>query len=229
MHRDFVCASRRRRRCLYHRLVADHEEASPDPSAEPTPGLTPDPSPKAASDLSPEPAVSRVPQKVTRTSSPLTPIALVVALIAAGLAVWALVKSPDQSPPAASSPAESSTASAADAVEPGDAKKRVCDAAQVVAVAVQLQTNANAAEPAAVEAVAANARLAMLGGGEYVLSQIDADTPTELADPARSFGNTLRVLGITALAGVAASDPANQERIAQWEKDRNTLAGICTK
>ncbi|GJF10184.1 hypothetical protein NGTWS0302_31630 [Mycolicibacterium cyprinidarum] len=225
MHRDSTFSSCGTLPNLYDRRMADDDNDSPK--------LIPD---SAADDLSsdpsPEPAVSRVPQKVTRTSSPLTPIALVVALIAAGLAVWALVKSPETSPPAASSSTQSDTTegTTTEVTQSGDPKQRVCDAAQVVAVSVQLQTNANiGSEPAAVEAVAANARLAMLGGGDYLLSQIDADTPKDLADAARSFGSTLKTIGINALAGVPNSDPAQDGRLRQAEKTRNTLAGLCTK
>lgn len=172
---------------------------------------------KSSSISSPEPKVSRVPQKVTRQTSPLTPIALVVALIAVGIAVWALVSVPEQ-------------ASAASDGTPltGDAKDRVCTAGHVVAMAVQVQTNANIGpEPAAVEAVAANARLAMLGGGDYLLSQIGTDTPADLADAARSFGNTLQQLGVNILAGVSNDDELQAGRYRAAEEARNKLAKIC--
>ena len=207
---------------------ASRYPASPDDSPKPTP----DPSgAETSTEASAEPSVSRVPQKVTRGSSPLIPVTLVIALIAAGLAVWALVSMPEQSSASDTAPSgDTASGNAAAPASPGDAKQRVCDAAQTVAVAVQLQTNSNIGpEPAAVEAVAANARLAMLGGGDYVLSQLDAETPPEVADPARSFGNTLRLLGISALAGVPNSDPVNQERIQEWEKARNTLGQLCTR
>lgn len=176
--------------------------------------------------------MSRVPQKVTRNSSPLTPITLVIALIAVGLAVWALLRSPES--PSTEGPAGQATegplpGEAIEGALPGDAKQRVCDAAQVVTVAVQLQTNTDlGSEPAAVEAVAANARLAMLGGGEYLLSQIEPGTPAELADAARSFGTTLRVIGINALAGMPNSNPAQDTRLREAEKTRDMLAKICT-
>ena len=161
--------------------------------------------------------VSRVPQKVSRTTSPVAPIALLVALIAVGVAVWALVSAPEQT----SVTAEGTPLS-------GDARDRVCTAGHVVAMAVQLQTNANIGpEPAAVEAVAANARLSMLGGGDYLLSQISTDTPADLADAARSFGNTLQQLGVNALAGVANDDDLQAGRYRDAEASRNKLAQLC--
>ncbi|MCV7127666.1 MULTISPECIES: hypothetical protein [Mycolicibacterium] len=170
------------------------------------------------SDSTPEPHVSRVPQKVTRNSSPLTPIALLVALIAVGLAVWALLSMPEQQ-----------SASATGAPLQGDAKERVCSAAHTVAMAVQRQTNANIGpEPAAVEAVAANARLAMLGGGDYLLSQISSDTPQDLADAARAFGTTLQQIGANALAGVPNDEDLQAGRIRDAEATRNKLSQLCS-
>lgn len=173
-------------------------------------------------DVSPDPSdelrVSRVPQKVSRNSSPLAAIALLVALAAVALAAWALVSQPDE------------TSSAAGPALPGDGKTRTCDAAHTVAMAVQLQTNTNIGpEPAAVEAVAGNARLAMLGGGDYLLSQIGGDTPKDVADAARSFGNTLRQIGINALAGVPDSDEVQGGRLQSAEMSRDTLSELCTR
>lgn len=171
----------------------------------------------------PEPKVSRVPQKVSRQTSPLTPIALVLALIAVGIAVYAVVRSPEPA-----SVAVSATGEGTGTPLSGDAKDRVCTAGHVVAQAVQLQTNANiGSEPAAIEAVAGNARLAMLGGGDYLLSQIGTDTPADLADAARSFGNVLQQLGINALAGVTNGDKLQAGRYRTAEESRNKLARLC--
>lgn len=214
----------------YHRLVADNEDKDKD-----LPDSSADASTDLSGDVPAEPAVSPVPQKVARTSSPLTPITLVIALIAVGLAVWALARTPEE--PSAAQGAEPGDAAqgaepgdAAQGAQPGGAKQRVCDSAQVVAVAVQLQTNTTlGSDPAAVEAVAANARLAMLGGGDYLLSQIENGTPADLADAARSFGTTLRVIGINALAGLPNSDPAQDGRLRDAERIRDTLAELCTR
>ncbi|MDA2895133.1 hypothetical protein PDG61_29760 [Mycolicibacterium sp. BiH015] len=163
--------------------------------------------------------VSREPVKIPRVTSPLTPIALLLALIAVGLSVWALVSVPESVPTAqvAAAPAGS-----------GDAKGRVCRAAHTVATAVQSQTNRSVGpEPAAVEAVAANARLAMVGGGEYLASQISADTPTELAEAARTFAGTLQMIGVNALAGVPNTDELQAGRIRDAEAARNELSRLC--
>ena len=183
---------------LYHRGVAADDDVLPDSTR--------------------NPRVSRVPQKVTRTTSPLTPIALVVALIAVGIAVWALLSVPDQPAPVS---AEGVTLA-------GDSKDRVCKAANVVATAVQLQTNANiGSDPAAIQSVAANSRLAMLGGGEYLLSQISTDTPKDLADASRAFGTTLQQIGVNALAGVNNNDELQAGRIRDAEARRSEIATLC--
>ncbi len=145
-------------------------------------------------------------------------ITLLIAVIAVGLATWALLRPPGAAP------------TAAGGAGGGDPKARVCTAANTVATAVSLQTNADIGpEPAAVEAVAGNARLAMLGGGTYLLGEISGDTPSDVADAARSFGNTLQAIGMNALSGVANSDPVQADRIKAAEKSRNELAQLCTK
>ncbi len=210
--------------------MADNEDKDkelPDSSADALTDLS--------ADVPAEPTVSRVQQEVARTSSPLTPITLVIALVAVGLAVWALVRASEEPSATQGAPSGDMAQGAepgdeAEGAQPGDAKQRVCDAAQVVAVAVQLQTNTTlGSDPAAVEAVAANARLAMLGGGDYLLSQIEAGTPADLADAARSFGTTLRAIGINLLAGVPNADPVQDARLRDAEKTRDKLAELCTR
>ena len=117
------------------------------------------------------------------------PVALLIALIAVGLAVWALLSASSKAP--------------ARAEQEGDPKARVCNAFDTVSQAVQMQTHADLGpDPVAQKAVAANARLAMVGGGDYLLSHLDPKTPPELADAVRSFANNLEDIGMNALAEV---------------------------
>ena len=84
----------------------------------------------------------------------LARIALAIALIAVALAAWSL---------RAAHP--SSTASEASAQQVVDAKTRACSAATTVNTAVSLQTHVDlGSDPAAIQAVAANARLSMAAG-----------------------------------------------------------------
>ncbi|MCI4677014.1 hypothetical protein [Candidatus Mycolicibacterium alkanivorans] len=141
--------------------------------------------------------------------------ALLLALAATGLAVWALVKPPSE---------------AAEMVvqQPGDPKTRVCDAFDTVASAVKLQTHADAGrDQAAVQAVAANARLALLGGGMYLQGRLSPDTPPELADPVRLFAKNLQEIGINALAGAPNSDPVQAGRLRDGEDLSAKIVGLC--
>ena len=140
------------------------------------------------------------------------PAALVIAVVAAALAIWALVS--------ASSNGSKTLA--------GDPKTRVCAAFGTVSKAVPLQThNDLGPDPVAQEAVAGNARLALFGGGQYLLNSLDSATPAQLADPVRSFGNSLEDIGMHALAGEVSSDPAQAARLAEAESTRKQIVDLC--
>jgi hypothetical protein len=170
----------------------------------------------------PEPAVhsrgvSRDPITVNSSSARwLAPLAAVISLIAAGLAAWALVKAP-----------AGNNAS----VVPGgdtDPKATVCNAFQKVVKAVSLQTHTDLGqEPVPQLAVAANARLALLGGGQYLLSRIPAGAPAELADTARGFAINLEEIGMNYLSGVADSDQAQVNLQADSQGQSTKIVGMC--
>lgn len=145
------------------------------------------------------------------------PLALLVALVAVGLAVWALVRTP-----APSEPAEQTTA------QSGGDKAGVCAAFQTVRTAVSLQTNADLGpDPVARTAVAANARLATLGGGSYLYGKVNASTPTDLADAVRSFATDLQDIGVKQLAGVSNSDPALTAQLQNAQNTSNRITDLC--
>jgi len=159
--------------------------------------------------------VSRVPVPVSRNAWRWTaPLALLVAVIAVGLAVWALVRPPSET--------------SMGGQQPGDPKARVCTAFDTVTKAVRLQTHANLGpDPVAVEVVAAQARLALFGGGQYLLSRLGPDTPQELADEVRAFANNLEDIGMNALAGVPNSDPAQTDRFQKGEENSANIVSLC--
>lgn len=150
----------------------------------------------------------------------IAPAALLIAVIAAGLAVWAVLKPPqDQASPA------SDAQQSADA---GDPKARACAAFTTVTAAVKLQTHTDAgAEPGLVQAVAANSRLAMSGGASYLLAQTAPDTPTELAGAIRRFAADLQGISMNALAGVPNEDPAQSARLRDAEELNGKIAALC--
>ena len=146
----------------------------------------------------------------------VAPAALVIAVVAVALAIWALVSA------SSTGSGNSGTALA------GDPKTRVCTAVGTVTKAVQIQThNELGPDPVAQAAVAANARLALFGGGQSMLDTLDSETPAELANPVRSFGNALQEISMYALAGVANSDPAQSARLVEADSIRQQVADLC--
>ncbi|WP_083612052.1 hypothetical protein [Mycobacterium sp. ST-F2] len=108
---------------------------------------------EAESEASP---VSRQPVAVDVQPKWIAPTSLAVAIVALGVAVWALVSPPHQSAPSAPAPTEQQVA---------EAKTRACTAFVTVRTAVALQTHTDlGADPVAVQAVTAVSRLAMSSG-----------------------------------------------------------------
>jgi hypothetical protein len=150
-------------------------------------------------------------QKMSRWAAPL---ALLFAVVAVAVAIWALMSASSKAPAAAK--------------PPGDAKTRVCTAFDTVSKAVSLQTHIDLGpDPIPQVAVAGNARLALVGGGQYLLNQLDSATPPQLADVVRSFANDLQDIGMYALAGVPDTDPDQANRLTQGDLARQPIADLC--
>ncbi len=144
----------------------------------------------------------------------MTVLSPIIALVALGVAAWAIVLAWPQKEEAAKPTPES--------------KQKVCAAFDTVSRAVQLQTHADLGpDPAAQTAVASNARLALIGGGEYLLSRVDDQTPPELAEAVRLFAYNLEDIGVNALAGVTNDDPQQAARLTAGEEGRNKVADLC--
>ncbi len=145
--------------------------------------------------------------------------ALVVALVAAGLAVWALVSKP-------STEGQVFTGTATD-----DPKGSICEAFNVIRSGVQINTNLQ--PPGGPEdvtgsmAVAANARLALYDGGQYLLARLQPGTPPELADEIRKFANNLMDIGARSTAGIPNSDPGQAARLKQADEANARLTELC--
>jgi hypothetical protein len=141
-------------------------------------------------------------------------LSLIVALAAIGVAAWAIVMAWPQK---------------AETPQPtAEAKQKVCAAFDTVSKAVQLQTHADlGSDPIAQTAVASNARLSLIGGGEYLRSQLDDQTPPELAKAVGLFANNLEDIGINALAGTTNDDPQQAARLTAGEDGRAKVADLC--
>ncbi|MGY4712525.1 hypothetical protein ACXDF8_23695 [Mycolicibacterium sp. CBM1] len=148
------------------------------------------------------------------------PAALTLSLIAVAAAGWAVLR-PQPTMPATPPPAGVES-------QPGDPKAAACDAYRTVSAAVSLQTHADAgSDPAAVQGVAANARLAMAGGATYLLAHVSSATPAELAETMRRFAAGLQDISMNALAGVTNTDPAQAARLQDAQAASNRLVELC--
>jgi hypothetical protein len=95
----------------------------------------------------------------------------------------------------------------------GDAKANVCSAYAAAHKAVIINTHLQSQNPDVQLAIAANARLALLGGGSYLQERLAANTaaPADLANAAKTLADTIQQLGINYLND-AAPDVQNALR-----------------
>ena len=107
----------------------------------------------------------------------------------------------------------------------GDAKANVCSAYAATRKAVVINTHLESRNPDLQLAIAANARLALIGGGTYLRERLAANTaaPSDLANAANSLANTIEQLGINYLiqAPPAVQDPVRNNlnnELAQLDK-----------
>jgi hypothetical protein len=87
--------------------------------------------------------------------------------------------------------------------------------------------NPTPGDPTGQLAVAANARLALVGGGAYLRDRLDAEpaTPGDLVNAVKSMANTIEQLGVNYLAGAAniVQDPLRQE----LDSEIGQIDGMC--
>jgi hypothetical protein len=171
--------------------------------------------PEPTTEASETPPPSHHPARESQSSPRwIAPAALVIALIAAGVAGWALLR-----------PTPPSAAPVATPQQSGDPKTNACAAYRTVSTAVSLQTHADAGTE--VQGVAANARLAMFGGATFLLAHLNPGTPADLADAIRTFATGLQDISMNALAGVSNSDAAQAGRLRDAEATNTRIAELC--
>jgi len=153
-----------------------------------------------------------------RRAGPLTYIAMILAIAALAVAGWALYRSEF------SKPSYSDTQRA-------EAKVKACSAMDLVRRGVSLNTNlAPAGGPGDVTgsmAVAANARVSLYDGGQYLLAKLDPATPSDLADSVRKLANLLMDIGAAATAGAQNSDPEQAARLKDADAVNATITELC--
>ncbi|HOB50522.1 MAG TPA: hypothetical protein PKK01_14600 [Mycobacterium sp.] len=140
----------------------------------------------------------------------IAPVALVIAVVGTLLSLWAVKTASDNAPVALA----------------GESKVRVCSAFATVAKAVRLQTNGGA-EPLPEQLAATNSRQALLAGGDYLIQQLDAKTPTDLADAVSAFANDIQVLGLNYLGGAVSTEPAQAELIKKADAGMARVDELC--
>lgn len=155
---------------------------------------------------------------VSRRLVVLTIISLVVAVAALGVAAWTLYRS---------DPANTDYS----AEQIADAKTKACTAVDVVRRGVSLNTNlmpaGGAADITGAQAVAANARVSLNDGGQYLIARLDPATPEAVAAEVREFADSLMDIGANATAGVTNDDPAQAQRLKDADDANTSLEELC--
>jgi hypothetical protein len=147
-------------------------------------------------------------------------VAVILALIAVGLSAWAAFR-----------PAKEPAAPTYTAAQQTDAKSAICAAADLVRRGVSLNTNlpvpGGEGDVTGSLAVAANARVSLSDGGQYLLARLDPATPANLADPVREFANKLMDIGAGAIAGAQNSEPSQAARLKEADAANVKIAEAC--
>jgi hypothetical protein len=111
------------------------------------------------------------------------------------------------------------------------ARSSACAAYATVSTGVA--TNTNLSSPGGADdvtgalAAAANARISLIGGGQYLLARIDPATPAELSGPLRDFANSLMDFGAAATAGALRTDPAQAALLQRIDGLNTTVRQLC--
>lgn len=151
-----------------------------------------------------------------RGATALAAVALVFGVAALTLSLWTWWQSRTPSYD------EATRAAAGDAA---------CTAYRTVRTGVATNTNLQSpggdADVTGVLATAANARVALLGGGQYVLSTVEPATPPDVASAAEDFGHALMRFGAAALAGAPDDDPAQQALQREIDALDTRLQRLC--
>ncbi|MEZ0339622.1 hypothetical protein ACAG25_06520 [Mycobacterium sp. pV006] len=143
---------------------------------------------------------------------------LTIAVLALVVAVFALVRTFDTT----ASYSEEQRAAALAAA---------CSAYETVRTAVAANTNTEppggSGDISGALAAAANARVALLDGGQYLLARLDPATPSDVADDMRRFANQLMDIGAAATAGVPNTDADQAKRLADAEAASAAISSRC--
>lgn len=145
-------------------------------------------------------------------------LAVAIAVLSLGVAVFALMRTFDAGPDYTEA-------------QRSEARSTICSAFETVRTGVATNTNVEppggSSDISGALAVAANARISLLDGGQYLLARLDPATPTDLAGEVRRFAGQLMDIGAAATAGVPNTDPAQAARLADAEAASTAISGRC--
>ncbi|WP_135451907.1 hypothetical protein [Mycobacterium sp. DL99] len=145
------------------------------------------------------------------------------ALAAAGVSIWALLDKTEASKDAAAATPAPPTSEQMSA-----ARTRTCDNFKKVASGVAIQTHTQPDDnPASRQAVAANARLSMLGGGTYLLDNVDPAAPSDLNHAVKEFAGTLQAVAVNALAGIGNDAPDQVGLLQNAQTETERIEALC--
>jgi hypothetical protein len=149
-------------------------------------------------------------------------LTLVLSVAAIGLSGWTLFRLLQTG---------TSSAGRYTGAERADAKQKICAATNLVRRGVSLNTNLQPAggpeDVTGTLAVAANARISLSEGGQYLLARLDPATPPELADAVKKFANNLMDIGAAATAGASNSQPEQATRLHDADAANGTITELC--
>ena len=162
--------------------------------------------------------------KASRAGQALSIVAVVVAVGAIGLTAW-LMRYPDTLRNL------TSTGTTYTDAQRAAAKVKTCNAFNTVRAGVSLNTNrenpGGEADVVGSMVVAANARVSLYDGGQYLDARIDPATPPELADSMHAFADVLMDIGAAATAGVTNTDPGQTARLQDADNMNGELVNAC--
>jgi hypothetical protein len=149
-------------------------------------------------------------------------VTLVLAVVAVALSGWTLYRLSREG--TTSAPIYTGS-------QRSDAKQKICTAADVVRKGVSLNTNlqppGGPQDVTGSLAVAANARVALYDGGQYLIARLDPATPPDLADAVKKFANGLMDIGAAATAGAQNSEPEQAARLKAADEANTTITNLC--
>jgi hypothetical protein len=154
----------------------------------------------------------------------VTAVALALAVVAIGLSGWALLQ------PVLSGKHSGSAENYSDA-QRADAKSKACLAFDTVRRGVTRNTSlvipGGPDDIGGTLGAAANARIALYVGGQYLLARVPPATAPDLADAMRGFGNNLMDIGAAATAGAQDADPEQAARLRSAQDDSTKIGTMC--